>query len=195
MKYLFSIAFFLLNLSLYSQNIASDSTYFVVEGGKTFQVDVVNYINGAQDLKKREVVDLSGDLNQRILAQAERWTDSYNRTAGIDEKILKSIRENNRIANQTTVDLLAANQAAMQAGLIASYALTDYDRASSMAFALNAQNVLRFSGTGVGTGVVVCLTTTTIYLRNWRGSGLLLFTDDGGATWNSLNRKIRLTKQ
>jgi hypothetical protein len=194
MKYLFLIIFSFFVLTISAQNIASDSTYFVVEGGKTFQIEVTNYANGAQDLKKREVIDLSNDLNERIVSQADRWTDFYNRTAGIDERIQRIIRENNRIANQTTNDLLANNQAAMQSGLIASYTLADFDRTATMSFALNASNVLRFSGTGVGTGQVVCLTPTTIYLRNWRSSGLLLFTSDGGATWNSLNRKIKLTK-
>jgi ribosomal protein S18 len=191
---IFSISLFS-SMVISAQNVASDSTYFVVEGGKTFQVDVINYSNGAQDLKKREVLDLSSDLNARVLAQTDRWTDFYNRTTGIDEKLQKFIRENNRIANQTTTDLFATNQLAMQDALIGSYALADYDRSTTMAFALNASNVLRFSGTGVGTGQVVCLTPTTIYLRNWRGSGLLLFTSNNGATWSSLNRKLTLTKQ
>jgi len=193
MKYLFSILFSLFALCLSAQNVASDSTYFVVEGAKTFQIDVTNYANGAQDLRKREVVNLADDLNNRVTAQAERWTDMFNRTDGVDEKVLKFIRENNRIANQTTTDLLANNQAAMETGLSGNYALADFDRTGTMAFAVNASNVLRYSG--VGTGTVICLTPTTIYLRGWRTNGLLLFTNDNGATWCSLNRKIKLTKQ
>ena len=193
MKYILTIGLILASLFCFSQNVASDSTYFVVENGKTFQVDVTNYANGAQDLHKREVTDLSSDLQTRIASQADKWTDMFNRTEGIDEKIQKIIRENNRIANQTTVDLLANNQAAMQAGLIGNYAVLDYDRTGTMSFAVNGSGQLRYSG--IGSGQVICLTPTTIYLKGWRTNGLLLFSNDGGATWNSINRKIKLTKQ
>lgn len=193
MKYILTIGFLAFSLFMFGQNISSDSTYFVIENGKTFQIDVTNYANGAQDLRKREVVNLSSDLQSRIASITDKWTDMFNKTEGIDEKIQKIIRENNRIANQTTVDLLANNQAAMQAGLIASYAVLDYDRTGTMAFALNGSGQLRYSG--IGTGQVICLTPTTIYLKGWRTAGLLLFTNDGGATWCSIHRKIKLTKQ
>lgn len=193
MKYLFSILLCLASFLVISQNVTSDSTYFVIENGHTFQIDVINYANGAQDLRKREVIDLTQDLNSRILAQADKWTDFYNRTSSLDEKIQKFIRENNRIANQTTVDLLANNQAAMQGGLVGTYAVLDFDRSGSMDFVVNAQNVLRYSG--IGNGQVICLTPTVIYLKNWRTNGLLLFTSDNGATWCNMTRKIKLTKQ
>lgn len=193
MKYILSIALIAFSLCMFGQNVASDSTYFVIENGKTFQIDVVNYANGAQDIRKREVTDLSSDLNTRITSQADKWTDMFNRTDGIDEKVQKIIRENNRIANQTTVDLLANNQATMQAGLIGSYAVLDFDRTGTMSFALNVSNQLRYPG--IGTGQVICLTPTTIYLKNWRTAGLLLFTNDGGTNWYGFTRKIKLTKQ
>jgi hypothetical protein len=167
MKYIFSTFLLLCFFAATSQHILSDSTYFVVESGKTFQVDVTNYVNGGQDLKKREVSNLREDFANRIFPTVNRWEGLFHGMDGVDEKIQKLIRENQRIANQTGMNHLDTVTLAARPMLVGTWNILDYDRASTVTLAVNASGVLRWGG--AQGGQVVALIPTVAYLRGWKG--------------------------
>lgn len=175
-----------------AQHVESDSTWYATESGNQFRYTQTDYVDGSFLLKK-ERVSIVDTYRAKLAELAENLDGIYNSAEKTNARILKTIRENARVANQTGTNLLDTASIAAQAGLAGTWNVLDFDRASTLTITYNAANSnLKWNGTAGAT--ISVISPTIIYLKNWKTAGLLLFTRDGGATWADIERKIILSK-
>ena len=187
------IFFLFLPFLMAAQTVVLDTTYFEVVNGTNFNVRVVSYSNGSQEVQRTVIDDIAVDFANRLANRAGNFASLAGVASSLNERITRLIRENARVKTQTNVDVMENNVLAIQASMVGTWNILDYDRASTVNIAFNAVNKkLRWGG--AQGDQIFALSQNVIYLRNWRTRGLLLFSDDG-LTWRSLGGNIVLTKQ